>query len=102
MSLPESIKLTGRRCQCGGCGAYFNGERGFDRHRVGTHGLNRRCLTGAELMVRGWHRNVAGFWATSYWDSASRARIRPSHTAPLRSPLLDGDALNSPGPAGAA
>lgn len=89
MSTREQPKLTGRRCQCCGCGEYFNGERGFDRHRVGMHGVNRRCLSIAEMIARGWYRNAAGFWATTRLDSALRARIRPAQSDPAPLPFPD-------------
>lgn len=62
-------KLTGRRCECTGCGELFNSESAFDRHRVGdfagTGGLSsRRCLTEPELLAAGWSRNEAGAWIT--------------------------------------
>lgn len=59
MSAP---KLTGNRCQCTACGKYFNGAQPFDKHRVGEYGVNRHCLTVAEMGRCGWKRNVAGFW----------------------------------------
>lgn len=93
--------LTGRRCQCCGCGEYFNGERGFDRHRIGAHGVNRRCLSVAEMTARGWHRNAARFWAMTRLDSASRARIRPAQASPAPLPLPDSLAPDLCMPAGA-
>lgn len=93
--------LTGRRCQCCGCGEYFNGERGFDRHRVGEHGVNRRCLTVDEMTARGWHRNGAGFWSMTRLDSAGRARIRAARVTAAPSPHPEAGATNSRGPAGA-
>ena len=59
-------KLSGDRCRCPTCGEYFNSTRAFDRHRTGTYQpLERRCLTTAEMEVRGMSRNVRGFWITS-------------------------------------
>lgn len=89
MSTHEQPQLTGRRCQCCGCGEYFNGERGFDRHRVGVHGVNRRCLSVAEMIAICWYRNAAGFWAVTRLDSAGRARIRPAQGAPAPIPFTD-------------
>ena len=102
MPTREPPKLTGRRCQCCGCGEYFNGERGFDRHRVGVHGVNRRCLTVAEMTARGWYRNAAGFLAMTRLDSAGRARIRPAQASPAPLPLSEARAPDSRLPAGAA
>lgn len=57
-------KLTGNRCQCAGCGDYFNSTSTFDRHRAGAYDTrtSRRCLSPAELILRGWSRNGGGFW----------------------------------------
>lgn len=55
-------RLTGNRCQCTACGEYFNGVAPFDHHRTGSYGIDRRCLTGAELEAIGFIRNAAGFW----------------------------------------
>lgn len=57
-------KLTGNRCQCPTCGEYFNGVQPFDKHRIGQYGIDRRCLTVAELDAAGFIRNAAGFWCT--------------------------------------
>jgi hypothetical protein len=57
-------KLTGCRCQCLTCGDYFGNVRGFDRHRVGEHGVDRRCLTEAEMIETGWTRDGRGFLLT--------------------------------------
>lgn len=29
---------------CPSCGCIFRGERAFDKHRVGEHGVDRTCL----------------------------------------------------------
>lgn len=42
------------RCRCAGCGRYFGGADGFDRHRV-----NFRCLDPATM---GLSLNMAGYW----------------------------------------
>lgn len=61
-------RLTGNRCECPSCGLLFTGIREFDRHRVGAFvklaggGHSRRCLSPAELVVRGWRQNDRGFW----------------------------------------
>jgi hypothetical protein len=60
-----TMKLTGQRCQCTGCGEYFNRVSTFDKHRVGEHGVNRHCLTEAQMTDKGWSRNAAGFWITA-------------------------------------
>lgn len=97
MSTREQPKLTGRRCQCCGCGEYFNGERGFDRHRVGVYGVNRRCLSVAEMIARGWYRNTAGFWAMARLDSARRAQLwhAQGDPAPLSFPDTHASVLHA-------
>lgn len=67
--------LTGNRCQCARCGKYFNGVAGFDEHRVGSYGIDRRCLAVAQMAGRGWFRNLKGFWVT---DSREQRRVRQS------------------------
>ena len=74
-------KLTGNRCQCAACGECFNSTSTFDRHRVGDFSTptSRRCRTPAELILRGWSRNVRGFWierAMCREDSTVRAQAR--------------------------
>lgn len=39
---------------CGACHDNFNSLTAFDRHRVGKHGTDRRCLTGDEMRAKGW------------------------------------------------
>jgi hypothetical protein len=58
------MRLTGNRCQCTGCGEYFNSTSTFDRHRTDSYerGERRRCRTPDELILRGWSKNPAGFW----------------------------------------
>jgi hypothetical protein len=55
-------KLTGCRCQCCACGEYFGNVVVFDRHRVGQHGVDRRCLSPTEMSTLGWVQNDRGFW----------------------------------------
>lgn len=66
------MKLTGERCQCTGCGEYFNRVSTFDRHRVGEHGVDRRCLTVEEMEAKTWRKNEAGFWLSEprQWSHA--------------------------------
>jgi hypothetical protein len=61
------VKLTGQRCSCCGCGALFNSVSVFDRHRIGSFGTlrqpgDRRCVTEAEVLARGWVTSAGGFW----------------------------------------
>jgi hypothetical protein len=57
-------RLTGNRCQCRTCGEYFGNVRGFDRHRIGDYGKDRRCISAADLLASGWVRNARGFLLT--------------------------------------
>jgi hypothetical protein len=54
--------LRGQRNQCRGCSQYFNSNFAFDKHRVGEHGHNRRCLTPDEMSAKGMSLNSDGFW----------------------------------------
>ena len=62
------MKLGSQRNQCQGCKQYFNSNAAFDKHRVGKHGLNRRCLTPDEMTAKGMMVNHAGFWITEAYD----------------------------------
>lgn len=59
-----SKNLGQSRCQCAGCGQYFNRVSTFDKHRKGEYGA-RRCLSPAEMQALGWRCNDAGFWITA-------------------------------------
>jgi hypothetical protein len=50
-------KLTGRHCQCTGCGEFFNSESPFNDHRLALS-----CLTRAEMLSRGMRMNSGGWW----------------------------------------
>jgi hypothetical protein len=54
-------KLTDNRCQCRACGEYFSCADTFDRHRIGQFGIDRRCMTAAEMDAAGFARNRRGF-----------------------------------------
>jgi hypothetical protein len=57
--------LTGNRNQCQGCKEYFNSNSPFDKHRTGTYGVNRRCLTPEEMIAKGMFEELLrGFWIT--------------------------------------
>jgi hypothetical protein len=55
--------LRGDHCRCGSCGQWFNCTKAFDRHRVGDY-PGRRCLSIAEMRVRGMTINGGGWWIT--------------------------------------
>lgn len=55
-------RLTGRHCLCRGCGLYFNSEGAFNAHRTGKFGVDRRCMTEAEMRAAGMVVNAGGWW----------------------------------------
>jgi hypothetical protein len=59
------IELLGDRNQCAGCGTLFNSSHAFDKHRVGAHGIDRRCRTDAEMLEAGMLKRADGFWVGS-------------------------------------
>jgi hypothetical protein len=74
--------LTGNRCQCTGCGEFFNSATTFDGHRVGAYAPKnrpntRRCLAVAEMQAKGWLLNGAGFWIS---ETRSGRQQRRGHT----------------------
>jgi hypothetical protein len=64
------MNLTGQKNQCRGCSQYFNSNFAFDKHRVGNHGHNRRCLTTEEMIAKGMSLNKSGFWITASMPTA--------------------------------
>jgi hypothetical protein len=67
-------KLGASRNQCQGCKEYFNSTYAFDLHRVGDHGINRRCETKDEMLERGMSLNKDGFWISGqYKENAHEA-----------------------------
>ena len=62
------MKLTGNRNQCQACKQYFNSNAAFDMHRVGGHGVDRRCRTPQEMLDKGMVVNHAGFWVTEAYN----------------------------------
>jgi hypothetical protein len=59
------VKLTGQRSLCRTCGVYFNSTAAFDKHRIGTHGVDRRCMTVDEMLAKGMAQAASGFWVTA-------------------------------------
>lgn len=59
------MKLSGETNQCQGCKAYFRSSTGFDKHRTGEHGVNRRCMTPDEMRAVGMSVNNDGWWVAS-------------------------------------
>jgi hypothetical protein len=56
--------LTGQRNQCPSCNLYFNSNLAFDLHRTGDHGVDRRCRSEKEMLVKGMALNASGFWVS--------------------------------------
>jgi hypothetical protein len=65
--------LKGNRNQCGACGEYFNSVKPFEIHRIGKHGVNRRCMTREEMLARGMSLNKEGFWISSKMPESLRS-----------------------------
>ncbi len=61
----NALTVSNSRCQCGGCDEYFNSLAAFDKHRVGSFGVDRRCRTAHEMKAAGMDRNTAGYWVTA-------------------------------------
>ncbi len=68
------MHLTGNRNQCQSCKQYFNSNKAFDMHRIGEHGVNRRCRTTDEMTALGMLVNHAGFWITEKYDGHMDSR----------------------------
>lgn len=71
-------RLTGRRCQCGACGAIFSGESAFSIHRVGKlvdvqPAYGRRCLDADEMEAAGL-KLVGEVWKSA--DSRDWTKVR--------------------------
>lgn len=60
-----SKTLRGDRNQCQGCMEYFNSTHAFEKHRVGEHGKDRRCLSRQEMLAKGMVLGADGFWRGS-------------------------------------
>jgi len=59
------VTLRGDRSQCAGCGRLFNSTHAFEKHRTGEHGIDRRCMSAAEMMGRGMVLGADLFWRGS-------------------------------------
>lgn len=63
---------TGYRTEhCPACCETFNGHTAGDMHRVGEHGVDRRCLSVQEMLAKGMAQNDAGRWTTGVEFDAS-------------------------------
>jgi len=59
------MKLKGQMSLCRKCGVVFNSTRAFDKHRIGEHGVSRRCMTEEEMLAKGMAVNARGLWVTA-------------------------------------
>lgn len=64
---PHRNGMRGDKNQCSGCGELFSSGSAFEKHRTGPFGVkgkpsNRRCLTVAEMVSKGYLKNATGFW----------------------------------------
>jgi hypothetical protein len=80
-------KLTDSRCQCSGCGEYFNSDTAFEKHRIGQFGVNRRCMTPAEMLAAGMSRNAADWWISE----SAETRTVPFPDRGARLERIEGD-----------
>ena len=60
---------------CSTCHLSFSSQGGFDKHRIGRHGVDRRCMTAVEMVEAGWTVSDQGMVrlpapASSPWRSA--------------------------------
>ena len=62
----------GRMEHCPACHQTFTGATAGDMHRVGTHGVDRHCLTETEMLAKGMGVDSRGRWKSSdeSWDTA--------------------------------
>jgi hypothetical protein len=62
-------KIGSRTEHCKVCHQSFTSTHSGDMHRVGEHGVDRRCLTVTEMQGKGMRRNSKGIWTSggSYW-----------------------------------
>lgn len=71
-------RLTGHRNQCGACMQAFASQSGFDQHRTGRFGVDRRCMSSAEMEALGMRQDSSGFW-----------RLPNAHGAATQRPKMD-------------
>lgn len=56
--------LRGDHNQCPSCGEFFNSTYAFEKHRIGKHGVDRRCMTTEEMIAAGMSLSKDDFWIT--------------------------------------
>ena len=52
-----------RRCVCASCQESFSSVTAFEKHRIGRHDKDRRCLGVGEMYEKGLRENDEGYWA---------------------------------------
>lgn len=57
----NGIRARGARSECAACGAVVAGVGPFDAHRVGAHGVDRRCVPVADLAAS-FRVDLRGYW----------------------------------------
>lgn len=72
---PPAATLRGDRNQCGSCGELFNSSHAFEKHRIGEHGHDRRCMSRDEMVARGMVLGADGFWRGSAMSSTALAAV---------------------------
>lgn len=66
--------LSGDKNQCRGCLCYFRSTFAFDKHRIGAHGIDRRCMSTQEMVEAGMVQKPDGFWVSSAMPDAIVSR----------------------------
>lgn len=52
---------------CASCRRIFGGDKAFDKHRVGEHGVSRKCAENPEAV--GLRLNSKGIWSQTYGET---------------------------------
>ena len=78
-SAGEKRFLQGEHNQCPGCGEYFNSNYAFDFHRIGDHGIDRRCASVQEMETMGMALNKTNWWVSRQKAISDIARLPPRH-----------------------
>jgi hypothetical protein len=58
------LPIGSDKCRCTACGDHFNSGFAFSSHRSGAVGIDRRCLSDAERLAKGWELSSTGHWHT--------------------------------------
>lgn len=78
---PKCGKSWGGKRQehCAGCCETFSGTTAGDKHRIGEHGVDRRCASPAE---RGLVQDERGIWhLPGTWQPTTAASTHPEQGA---------------------